>query len=159
MACCNRKLMMFACRHCWLIIDWDLLVCAEWHLFQWTVKSLIGGCVYVQVGIPVLFSFWDSQMHLYATNWFTNLQGGRGETLTTDVFTQVIIIRHMGGTSCSFVIKFHIKCCSTNKLDFLKKCLTGFQGVAMELLRCFAVWLLRCCWWLPGYCFVFTKVL
>lgn len=42
-------------------------------------------------------------MHLHATNWFTNLQGGRGETLTTDVFTQVIIIRHMGGTSSSFV--------------------------------------------------------
>lgn len=42
-------------------------------------------------------------MHLHATNWFTNLPSGRGETLVTDVFTQVIIIRHMGGTSSGFV--------------------------------------------------------
>jgi len=79
-------------------------------------------------------------MHLHATNWFTNLQGGRGEALTTDVFTQVIIIRHMGGTTSSFCkwVWFHIKCCSTHKLDLYSE----------EMLD-----------WLPGHCYGVAKVL
>lgn len=80
-------------------------------------------------------------MHLHATNWFTNLQGGRGETLTSNVFTQAIIIRHMGGTPSSFV----------NVCDFT-------LNAALQINQTF-IYSEEMLDWLPGRCYGVAKVL